>query len=175
MLPEPLHPAVVHFPIVFVVLLPIIALVGLIMIRRGSSVSSSWLPVVAISAGLVVSSWAAVQTGSREEDVVERVVAKSAIHEHEERAEFFLLLSVAGLLVVSTGLLKGRPGQVMRGASVALALGMTYAGYRVGHSGGELVYDHGAASAYSQSSSSSANDPGSGDWDGRERDDEHRP
>ena len=45
MLPQPLHPAVVHFPIVFVVLFPIVAIAGIVIIRRGGSVKSSWLPV----------------------------------------------------------------------------------------------------------------------------------
>jgi uncharacterized membrane protein len=152
MLPEPLHPAVVHFPIVLVVLLPVVALAGLVIIKRGGPVRSSWLPVVALSAALAGSSWLAVQTGEREEDVVEQVVADSAIHEHEERAELFFPLTLVAMLFVSAGLLQGRPGQVMRGASLALALGLMYGGYQVGHSGGDLVYEHGAASAYSQDS-----------------------
>ena len=96
MLPQPLHPAVVHFPIVFVVLLPIVAIAALVIIRRGGSVKSSWLPVVALSAALAATSWVAVQTGEQEEDTVEQVVAGSAIHEHEERAELFFPLSLAG-------------------------------------------------------------------------------
>ena len=35
MIPEPLHPAVVHFPIVLVVLLPLAAMTALLLIRRG--------------------------------------------------------------------------------------------------------------------------------------------
>ena len=151
MIPEPIHPAIVHFPIVLVVLLPLAAAIALISIKRGAEVRAAWLPVVGIAAALVASSWVAVKTGEQEEDLVERVVAESAIHEHEEAAELFLPLTVAGLLVVSAGLMRDRPGQIMRGVAVVAALGLFVAGYRVGHSGGELVYEHGAASAYATS------------------------
>jgi uncharacterized membrane protein len=174
MLPQPLHPAVVHFPIVFVVLLPIVAIAAIVIITRGGSVKSSWLPVVALSAALVASSWLAVETGEQEEDTVEQVVAETAIHEHEERAELFFPLSLAGLLVISTGLLGGRPGKVMRGASVALALGLTYAGYQVGHTGGELVYEYGAAGAYSENSSAAWDSRDAHDSEERERESDHR-
>ena len=35
MIPEPLHPAVVHFPIVIAIFLPLVALAALAYIRRG--------------------------------------------------------------------------------------------------------------------------------------------
>jgi uncharacterized membrane protein len=163
-MPQPLHPAIVHFPIVLVVLLPIAAILALVAIRRGIRERSAWLPVVGIAAALAASAWLAVLTGKREEGVVERVVAESAIHDHEERAEFFSWLTVAGLVLVSLGLLEDRPGRVMRGVAVVAALGASVAGYRVGHSGGELVYEHGAASAYVDSdvrlSASSEGDEG---------------
>lgn len=148
MITQPLHPAVVHFPIVLVVLLPIVAMVAIFTIHRGAAVRPAWLPVIGIAAALALSSWLAVQTGEREEDVVEEVVSRSAIHDHEESAEIFFPLTVAGLLLVSAGLLTGRPGRLLRSAAVIGALGLSVAGYQVGHSGGELVYEHGAANAY---------------------------
>ncbi len=151
MITQPLHPAVVHFPIVFVVLLPIVAIVAIFAIRRGAAVRSAWLPVTGIAAALVLSAWLAVETGEREEEIVEKVVAESAIHEHEESAEIFFPLTVAGLLLVSAGFLNGRPGRLLRSAAVIVALGLSVAGYQVGHSGGELVYEHGAANAYTLS------------------------
>lgn len=177
MIPQPLHPAVVHFPIVFMALLPIAAILALVAIRRGVGARNAWLPVVGIAAALVASTWLAVQTGQREQDVVERVVAESAIHDHEESAEFFLWVTVAALVLVSLGLLKDRPGRVMRGIAVAAALGASVAGYRVGHSGGELVYEHGAASAYVGSDvrlSSSSNDDEGNDSRLRSRPDDHQ-
>lgn len=40
MLPQPLHPAVVHFPIVLAVLLPVVTLAGILAVRRGGGVAA---------------------------------------------------------------------------------------------------------------------------------------
>ena len=148
MLPDPLHPAVVHFPIVLMALLPLIAAATLWAIRRGAPPVRTWSLTVAAALALSVSSWVAVETGEREEERVEQVVPESSLHSHEEAAERFLLLS--GLLVVLTGagLLRGVPGRVARIGATAGALALFVAGAQVGHSGGNLVYRDGAASAY---------------------------
>lgn len=155
MIPQPLHPAVVHFPIVFVMLLPLVAVIAVVMIRRGTAVRLAWLPVVALAAGLSLSSWVALETGEREEEVVEEVVAESAIHDHEEAAELFVWLTAGGLLLALAGLITGRGGAALRTATIVAALGLTVAGYRVGHSGGSLVYEQGAAVAYTGGSPTS--------------------
>lgn len=149
MIPEPLHPAVVHFPIVFTLLLPAVAVVSLLAIRRGVEARKAWLPTMALAAALSASAWVAVETGEAEEDVVEAVVPESAIHEHEEAAEVFLYGSVGVLLLVATGLLQSGIGRVGRVAGTVAAVLLTLAGYQVGRLGGELVYEHGAAAAYS--------------------------
>jgi uncharacterized membrane protein len=148
MLPNPLHPAIVHFPIVLAVLLPVAVVGGLVAVKRGVTTRAAWAPVLALAALLAVSSWVAVQTGEAEEEAVERVVSESAIHEHEERAEVFVPLTFVGLLVVGAGLMPGRAGAGARLGSAAVAVAITAFGLRVGHSGGELVYVHGAAEAY---------------------------
>ena len=56
MLPNPLHPAVVHFPIVFMFLLPISAGVALWAIRRGANPLKAWAVPVAFAARAVPSS-----------------------------------------------------------------------------------------------------------------------
>jgi uncharacterized membrane protein len=172
MIMQPLHPVVVHFPIVFVVLLPIVAIVAIFAIRRGAGVRSAWLPVTGIAAALALSSWLAVETGEREEEIVEKVVAESAIHDHEESAEIFFPLTIAGLLLVSAGLLNGRPGRLLRSAAVIAALGISVAGYQVGHSGGELVYEHGAANAYTLGGAGSVADEHEPQRDSHEGSDE---
>jgi uncharacterized membrane protein len=148
MLPDPLHPALVHFPIAFAVLLPLAAVAALVALRRGASHLGAWSLVVALSGLLTVSAWLAVQTGEAQEEVVEEVVPESAIHGHEEAGERFLWLSVAGLLVITLGLATGRAGRVGRTAGTAMAVVLLIAGVRVGDTGGELVYEHGAANAY---------------------------
>ena len=96
------------------------------------------------------SSWLAVETGEQQEDKVEGVVPETAFDAHEEAAEAFLYFA-GGVLVISlVGLARGRLGQAARLVGTAGALGLVVAGWRVGHSGGALVYRHGAASAYTQ-------------------------
>jgi uncharacterized membrane protein len=148
MLPDPLHPAVVHFPIVLAFLLPLVAIAALWRIRRGTPARSAWGIATLTAAALTLSAWIAIQTGERDEEAVERVVAEAPLERHEEGAELFLLLSGAVALVAGAGLLGGKVGAAARLAATAGALGLVVAGASVGHSGGELVYQHGAAAAH---------------------------
>jgi hypothetical protein len=75
-------------------------------------------------------------------------VAERAIHGHEEAAERFLVLSGVLLLVAAVGLAPRTVGEAARLLTAVGPLGLLAAGVQVGHSGGELVYRHGAASAY---------------------------
>lgn len=150
MLPDPLHPAVVHFPIVFMLLLPLVALGSLWAIRRGRDRRLAWAVPVACAAALAASAWVAVETGESQEEKVEDVVAEGALHGHEESAEQFLVLSGVVLLITGAGLLRGRLGGAARVAAAVGAIGLAAAGARVGHTGGKLVYQYGAASAYAQ-------------------------
>ena len=153
MLPDPLHPAIVHFPIVLVFLLPIFAIGSLWAIRRGSAITRSWAIPAAFSAALALSAWAAVQTGKSQEDKVEDIVPGAAMDTHEDAAELFLNLSGVLVLVTAAGFVPGAIGRSARYVAAAGALGMVAVGANVGHSGGELVYTHGAASAYAQPNS----------------------
>lgn len=172
MIPDPLHPAVVHFPMALVVLLPLGALWALWAIRRGLSTRTAWAVPLALAGLLTLSSWAALETGQDQEEVVEDVVGDAPIHEHEERAELFLILSGVLTLVAGAGLLGSTVGQASRLVATVGAFGLVVAGVRVGASGGDLVYEHGAASAYVTGGSATADAPVAG----RERDgdeDEH--
>jgi uncharacterized membrane protein len=146
MLPNPLHPALVHFPIVFTMLFPLAVLGAFWLIRK--KVSRAWLLPVAAAAALSLSAWLAVRTGEAQEEKVESAVSEGVLHTHEEAGERFLLLSLGVLGITALGLLGGKAGSIARGAALAGSLGVVAAGYQVGHSGGELVYRHGAASAY---------------------------
>jgi hypothetical protein len=59
-------------------------------------------------------------------------------------------LSGVLLVVTAGGLARGTVGRAARYVSVASALGLVAAAAQVGHSGGALVYRHGAASAYTE-------------------------
>lgn len=147
----PLHPLVVHFPVVLVILLPIVAVVALWAIRRGARPRLAWLAPLAVGVALTLSAFVAVRTGSAQEERVERVVPRAALHGHEEAAERFLVLSGVLTLIAAAGLARGTIGQAGRLLTTAGAVALVAAGVQVGHSGGTLVYRDGAASAYSAS------------------------
>ena len=148
MLPDPLHPAVVHFPVVLAFLLPIFAIGALILIRRGAQPRRAWGIPLGIAAALALSSWLAVETGEEQSERVERVVAEQPLENHEEAAEAFLTGSAILLLVTAAGLAPGVIGKAARGVAAAGAVAIVVGAAFVGHSGGQLVYQHGAASAY---------------------------
>ncbi|RIK99963.1 MAG: hypothetical protein DCC71_19580 [Proteobacteria bacterium] len=148
MLPDPLHPAIVHFPIALAVLVPLLALGAVIAIRTGWMTTRIWLPVVLLQALLVGSSWLAIETGEEQEERVEDVVGDAPIHDHEEAAERFLALSIAAGLLSATGLLAGRWGAIGRVATLVAGAAVLAGGVSVGHSGGELVYVHDAGHVY---------------------------
>ena len=144
----PLHPLVVHFPVVLAVLLPISIVIALWVIRKGATSRRVWSVPVAIAAALALSAWVATETGESQEDRVERVVAEGALHSHEEAAERFLVMSGVLALVAAVGLAPGLVGRAARLVTTVGAVGVVGAGVQVGHSGGLLVYRDGAASAY---------------------------
>lgn len=163
LIPNPLHPAVVHLPIAFSVLLPLFAVGALWFIRRGSRPRGAWGVFVAMSAALVASAWVSLQTGEQQEERVEDVVAEASIHQHEEAADLFLAVSAGVLVVAIGGLAGGRIGKGGRWLATAGTVGVLASGWNVGHSGGMLVYRDGAASAYVQSGGTGT--PGTADED----------
>jgi hypothetical protein len=118
------------------------------MIRRGASARRAWALPLAIAAGLTLSAFVAVRTGEAQEERVEEVVTERVLHGHEEAAERFLVLSGVLLVIAAAGLASGNVGRSARLIATAGAVALIYAGIQVGRSGGELVYTHGAASAY---------------------------
>jgi uncharacterized membrane protein len=144
----PLHPVVVHFPIVLAVLLPISAAWALWAIRKGTTPRRAWSAPAAMALALALSGLVAVKTGEAQDERVERVVPEQALETHEEAAESFLMLSSGLALIVAAGLVRGRVGGVARMLGTAGAVGLIVLAVSVGHSGGKLVYQYGAASAY---------------------------
>ena len=155
MIPNPLHPAVVHFPIVLAFLLPIAAIAGYRLTHKGVSLRRGWLPVAILALALSGSAFAATQSGEDGEDLVEDVVPHNALEEHEEAGEQFLWAALLLSLVAVLGLAPRKTGNTFRLAAVIGSLVLPILVASVGHSGGELVYKHGAASAYSDSPTTS--------------------
>jgi hypothetical protein len=151
MLPNPLHPAIVHFPVVLAFLLPIFAVGALWTIRRGAQPRRAWAVPLALAGALMLSAWAAAQSGEAQEERVERVVADAPLDVHEEAAEVFIAASAVVLLLMMAGLAPGIAGKSARVIGTVGALALVGGAAWVGHSGGQLVYQHGAATAYTGS------------------------
>lgn len=148
MLLDPLHPMIVHFPVVLSVLLPFAAFGALVAIKNGARPVRAWGVAMAMSAALTLSAWAAVETGEEQEERVEDVVGEARLKAHAEAGQTLLVTSVGVLVVLALGLMPGDRGRMARTVGAAGTLVMGALAYQVGHSGGELVYKYDAASAY---------------------------
>ena len=148
MLPDPLHPAIVHLPIALAVLIPAFSILGAGLIYKTLLPARSWALIILLQASLFGSGWIAFETGEHEEDRVEHIVAEDLIEEHEEAAEGFLLLAGLGLLTSGAGLFSERRGTMGRILGSVVSVAVLASAFSVGHTGGELVYKHGAANAY---------------------------
>jgi len=140
----------VHLPMALAILMPLITGGALFAWWRGWFDRRTWAAVVLLQAVLVGSGVAATKTGEQEEDRVEQVVAEQHIETHEEAAEAFVWASAAVLLLMALPLALP-DGRGRQAASLGALLGTLIVfglGYRVGETGGKLVYQHGAAQAY---------------------------
>ncbi len=168
----PLHPMIVHMPMALAVLMPLIGLGLLLAWWRGALSRRSWAVVFLLQLVLVGASVIAMRTGEGDEELVERVVAESAIEQHEEAAELFtwgagLLMVLSLLPLVLRDERRARTVALLSVAGSCVVLGL---GYRVGSAGAELVYSHGAATAYLENGPSSSALPAS--WRHEEDDDD---
>ena len=149
----PLHPAVVHLPLGLAFIIPALAIGFTWALWTGRVRIRAWIVIVALQSLLLGSALVAMNTGEREEDRVEAVVPKAALHQHEEFAEQFAWASALTLLV-ATSVLVLRHRSAARGLAVATVAGtviVAASALRVGHAGGQLVYVHNAGSAYAAS------------------------
>lgn len=148
----PLHAAAVHIPLALALVLPVLSLGVLLAMWRRFLPGAAWSVVFGLQLLLAATGLVAMSTGESEEERVEHVVPHDALEEHEEWGERFARFN---LLVAALGLLplvafRSRP--LLRVAAYGAAtLGMVASAglaYQTGQAGGELVYVHGAASAY---------------------------
>jgi len=146
----PLHPLIVHLPMALAGLMPLVAGGMLFAWYRGYFRKRTWVVVCLLQAAMLASSLIAMRTGENDEERVEQVVPEAAIERHEEAAEIFtwgsgllLVVSLMPLLLRNQG--KARAAGLLTLAGTLVMLGL---GYNVGSAGGELVYEHGAAAAF---------------------------
>jgi uncharacterized membrane protein len=145
----PLHPLLVHLPLALAVLFPLVAGAAFFLMLRGRP--RTWWVVLAVVVALAGSAYLAAEAGESDEDRIRGLVGRDALHDHEERAEVFVSATFVLLLLVLPVPLLGRRRRVQRAlAGTVLVAGLAVAGsaLAVGHSGGELVYRHGAATAW---------------------------
>lgn len=145
----PLHPMIVHFPVAMTFILPFLVIVFAYMIKINKMTPKGWLIIVGLQLAVVITGYISLETGETEEHTVEKVVSKDLIHDHEEAAEIFVGSTVLAL-VLSIGVFFIRKEfQLPIKLGIALiGLVSCYLAYKTGALGGELVYKHGAASAY---------------------------
>ena len=143
-MPDPLHPALVHFPIVLVLFGTLAAVVA--MFWRQGFVPAMAAALLALAA---LGAWAAVATGESDGGLVENTSAGAAalLEAHENWAKRTLTAAaIAAVLAIGSVALFKFP-VVARGVAVAAALAAGTASwtvYETGHRGGALVYQYGA-------------------------------
>lgn len=141
-LPDPLHPAVVHFPIALAMAALLVDVVA--RLRRGTGETCATVLLVLAAAGSVV----AVVSGQAAHDAaVVPAAARDLVARHEDLGELVMVGLVALLAV--RGLVAWRRWrhpllgwlQTLLLAVVVGLVGLT------GHLGGELVFGHGVGTA----------------------------
>lgn len=144
------HPKLVHVPIALGVLMPLIAGGLLLAWWRSWLPPRAWFLAIGLQAILLGSGVLALRSGEAEEDRVESVVAERFIEEHEEAAELFVWTSggVLAVMLLAGALHARRAGLPAAAAATVGTLLVLGLGHRTGQAGGDLVYRHGAAQAY---------------------------
>jgi uncharacterized membrane protein len=144
LIPDPLHPAVVHFPIVLILLGTLVSFVAVFW-RKGY-VPAFAAALLALGA---VGAWVAVETGESDGGLVEDTApaVEQLVEAHEDWAKRTLTFAVIAAVIAIGSAALFRFPRVARGVGVAAALTAgvaSWAVYETGHRGGALVYRHGA-------------------------------
>lgn len=153
-IPSPLHPAVVHFPIVLILLGCAVAVVAAFTRRWHLPLLGAVLLSLG-AAGAVVS----VSTGAREGELVGET-AGSVLDEHEDWAErtrtVALVAAALGIAAVAVSRMP-RTARLLGACTAIAAAGAAWCVVETGHRGGQLVYRHGAGVL---AAGGAANNPG---------------
>ncbi len=142
--PNPLHPAIVHFPIVLI-LLGAVTSVAMVVIPRTALAWFSAAILALAAVGAVAATW----SGDEDEEKTEHAgaVVERVLDEHEEWAERSRNATIIAMLAAGVAALSMKRLPVFsRGAAALTAvvsLGASWCVLEAGHYGGQLVYQHG--------------------------------
>ena len=143
----PLHPVIVHFPIVLGIALPCVAFLIWWGIKKKGWSSRVWSGVVVLALVYTLTAAGAVVLGEADEERVEKVVSERVIEQHEEAGEAIPWIA-GGLLLLAAAGFWFKNSHHARLALVVLSLAAIVPLVNTGHTGGKLVYQYGAATAH---------------------------
>ena len=144
-LPDPLHPAIVHFPIALLIIGSLVA-IGAVFTTKLNIRFWCAMILAAGALGAAAATW----SGEEDEEKIEGISAamNETLEEHEEwgeRARNLGILSavfaIAALVTTPKSLKVSRALTVI---TAVVSITASYAVMEAGHYGGELVYKHGA-------------------------------
>ena len=134
------HPQVVHFPIALFMVALLFEISSYFLKKESFSLTS----LILLSLG-TIGAFIAMQTGESAAEIAKKISGiESTLHEHEEMAElvFYLYFAVTVIKAILIRLKKDiLPWRLI------ILIGMiagTFLVFRVGHYGGQLVYEWGA-------------------------------
>lgn len=144
-----LHNALVHLPLGLSIGAAVLAVVLMVAIWRNWLPARSLALLVLVEALVLGGGIVAFRSGEAAEDRAEGRAGKAAIHQHEERAEAFLWITGAGLLLSGAALAMRRPAwsRWSAAAAAAAAVASAGAGFRTGKAGGAIAHPAGKAAA----------------------------
>jgi hypothetical protein len=144
----PLHPAIVHIPLVLCGLVPIVAGFLAWQAWRGRGSRRAWLVAIALQLVIVITAYVAADAGSDDAHVISGAVPRDAIHEHAQAAGWFEWANDATLaLLVAAAALRDKRSAIAGFAATAAAAVTVAMAFRVGHLGGKIVFEHDAPGA----------------------------
>jgi uncharacterized membrane protein len=146
-LPDPLHPAIVHLPIVLLLIGAVGAVVSVFTERWNVR---KWTALLLIGGAL--GAFAATWSGNQAKETVGTLTesVETLLDNHEELAETARNIAVfAGLLGLVSAFvnLKGAVRRVATVATAVVSLICVYYIVATAHLGGQLVYQHGVGTA----------------------------
>lgn len=142
-LPDPLHPAIVHFPIALAVAALALELAGRATRRAAAADAGAWLIVLAAAGGV-----AAFLTGGMARD--EAVVPGAAVELLDVHEDLGRVAMVALLVLAAVRVALARSHRYRGAAAWCYLAGLALAAalvLRTGHLGGQMVFRHGVGTA----------------------------